>query len=378
MGSRADTAVSERARALHQDSIVLDAHNDSVQRILIDGVDLGVRSDAGQADLPRFREGGLNVQVFAVWVDTVYLPYHAVRRTMQQLDALHDFLETYPDQVELARTASDARRIVANGKLAAFVAIEGGDAIQCDLGVLRMYHRMGASSMTLTHSRTTDWADSSTDEARWNGLNDLGREVIRELDRLHMVVDVSHVSDATVRDVLETTSSPIVASHSSCRALSDHPRNLSDEMLEAIADNGGVIGMNFYCEFTDQAYHDKMKARHVDLLGELNRPPEIPPEQLDDFAAERLRTFFKDRLPRPPFERILEHIDHAVEVAGIDHVGLGADMDATDIPMPEGMDDVTDYPKITEGLLERGYAEGDVSKILGGNFLRVYEQVIES
>jgi membrane dipeptidase len=353
---------------------VFDAHGDSLQRVLIDGADLG-RFPRGQADLPRWKAGGFGAQVFAVWVDTVYVPHHAVKRALQQIDAFHSFLDKYPKRVALARTGSDIRRIMRSGRLAALLSIEGGDAIQKDLGVLRLYHRLGASSMTLTHSRTTDWADSSTDTPRWGGLNDLGREVIREMNRLRMIVDVSHVSDDTIRAVLEVSRQPIIASHSSCKALCSHPRNLSDELLKAIAKKGGVIGMNFYAEFLDQHYHDGMKAKHRDLLGALNKPPQVAPEELDSVAAERLRVFFNDRLPSPPFERILDHIDHAVKVAGIDHVGIGADLDSGPIPLPEGFNDVGDYQKVARGMRDRGYSERDVKKVMGGNFLRVFEKV---
>jgi len=230
--------VSARARQVHERALVWDAHMDSLQRVLIEGVDLGQKGDA-QADLVRWKEGGVDVQVFAVWVDTVYGKYHAARRSLQQIDAFHRLLDKYPDRIELARTGDDIRRIVSGGKLAALLAIEGGLSIQNDLALLRTYRRLGATSMTLTHSATIDWADSSTDRARWHGLNDVGRDVIREMNRLHMVVDVSHVSDETVRDVLEVSTDPIIASHSSVRALCNHPRNLPDALIRAIADAGG-------------------------------------------------------------------------------------------------------------------------------------------
>ncbi|MBI4499612.1 MAG: membrane dipeptidase [Gemmatimonadetes bacterium] len=354
---------------------VFDAHGDSLQRVLVDGADLG-RFPRGQADLPRWKRGGFGAQVFAVWVDTLYLPDHAVRRALQQFDAMYSLLERYPKKIALARTASQIRSVARSGRLAALISIEGGDAIQKDLGILRMYHRLGATSMTLTHSRTTDWCDSATDAPRWGGLNDFGREVVAEMNRLRMVVDVSHISDQAVRAALETGKQPVIASHSSCRALCSHPRNLPDELLLAIARSGGVIGINFYSEFLDQAYHEEMKARHKDLLVGLNTPPKLPPEELDRAAANRLRTFFGEKLPRPPFERILQHIDHAVHVAGVDHVGIGADLDSADIPLPEGFDDVGDYPKLARALSQRGYSDRDVRKIMGANFLRVFEEVI--
>jgi len=376
MGSAAAVVpeVSARAREIHRRAVVWDAHMDSLQRVLIDGVDLGRKGDA-QADLVRWQEGGVDVQVFAVWVDTVYGKHHAARRSLQQIDAFHTLLETYPDRIELARTADDIRRIVGLGKLAALLAIEGGLSIQNDLSLLRTYHRLGATSMTLTHSATIDWADSSTDTARWGGLNDLGREVIREMNRLRMVVDVSHVSDDTVRAVLDVSSAPIIASHSSVRALCDHPRNLPDTLIRSIADAGGVIGINFYAGFLCQQYNERFKAAHKDLLKALNEPHDLAPDELDEFAANRIRTFWGVSLPRPAFDRIAEHIDYIVQLAGVDHVGIGSDLDSGPIPTPEGLDTVSDYPRITEALLKRGYATRDIEQILGGNFLRVFEAV---
>jgi membrane dipeptidase len=366
--------VSTRARELHQRALVWDAHMDSLQRVLIDGVDLG-RKGSAQADLVRWKEGGVNVQVFAVWVDTVYGPHHAARRALQQVDAFHRVVEQYPERIELARTPADIRRIVENGKLAALLAIEGGLAIQDDLALLRTYHRLGATSMTLTHSASIGWADSSTDVARWGGLNDFGRDVIREMNRLGMVVDVSHVSDDTARDVLDVTSAPIIASHSSVRALCNHPRNLSDDLIRAIAGVGGVIGINFYAAFLSQEYNDRFTAQHRDLLRELNEPQDVAPEALDAFAANRLRSFWPPPLPRPAFEHIIAHIDYIARLVGPDHVGIGSDLDFGPIPTPEGLDTVSDYPRITEALLQRGYGEGDIEKILGRNFLRVFEAV---
>ena len=353
---------------------VVDFHGDSLQRVLVDGADLA-RFPAGQADLPRWKKGGFGAQVFAVWVDALYVPHHAVRRALQQFDALYALLERYPGRIALARTATQVRSIARSGRLAALISIESGDAIQNDLRVLRMYHRMGATSMTLTHSRTTDWADSSTDTPRWGGINQFGTDVIGEMNRLGMLVDVSHVSDQAVRAALQASAQPIIASHSSCRSLCSHPRNLPDDVLRAIAESGGVVGINFYAEFLDQAYHDEMKARHMDLLGGLNQPRQVPVEDLDRVAADRLRHFFSEKLPRPPFERILEHIEHAVDIAGIDHVGLGGDLDSADIPLPHGLDDVSHYPRIAQGLKKRGYRDRDVRKIMGGNFLRVLADV---
>lgn len=364
--------LERRAAELHRRALVIDTHMDTLQRVLIQGADLGVRSTSGQSDLPRLKAGGVDAQFFAVWPDPMYAPHHAARRTLQLIDAVYGVLNKYPDRIELARNAADIERIAASGKLAALMGIEGGHAIQNDLALLRMFHRLGVSYMTLTHSNTNDWADSSTDKARWGGLNDFGRQVVREMNRLGMLVDVSHVSEDAVMDVLEVTTKPVIASHSSCLALCNHPRNLSDKALKAIAKNGGVIGINFFSGFVDQKYLDAMNAMQNDILATINEKKQIPPEDLDRVAAERLKLLDDPGIPRPPFARLLDHIDHAVKIAGIDHVGIGSDLDM--IPTPEGMNDVSDMPKITKGLLERGYQEADIRKILGGNFLRVLRQ----
>ena len=331
-----------------------------------------------RCDLPRFREGGVNAQVFAVWVDTIFLPDHAIRRGVQQVGAFYTLTQRHPDEMELARTAGDVTRIVSEGKLAALLSIEGGDAIENEIEALRMFHRLGASSMTLCHSRTTDWVDSSTDTPRWNGLNEFGRGVIEEMNRLGMVVDVSHTSDQAVRDTLAVSEHPVVATHSSCRALCDHPRNLSDVLIEAIAASGGMIGINFYSGFLSQSYLDELRARYPDPLSALNEKTAVDPRDLDRVARDRLYALAKHDVPRPPFAPLLDHIDHAVSVVGADHVGLGSDLDVPYLSTPEGFDDVTAFPLITAGLLERGYADADLEKIMGGNWMRVFGEVTGS
>ncbi|MGE0554934.1 MAG: dipeptidase [Gemmatimonadales bacterium] len=364
--------ISERARALHQRTMVWDAHCDSLQRVIVDDVDLGL-AGSGQCDLPAWKAGGVKAQVFAVWVDTIYAPDHAARRAFEQIAAFHQFLGRYPDRVGLALTGGDVRRLASEGKLAAMLALEGGVAIQNDLGLLGSYARRGATSMTLTHSASLDWVDSSTDVARSNGLSAFGREVIAEMNRLRMIVDLSHVSDAVIEQVTELSTAPVIASHSSAKALCNHPRNLTDRLARAIADTGGVVGVNFVNEIIDQACHDRNAGGGV--LHALNQPTHYRADQLDRVAAERIRGFFMDQTHRPPFERIVEHILHLVNVAGADHVGLGADMDACRIPLPEGFDGARDYPKITEALCGSGLSDDQIEKILGGNFLRVFEAV---
>lgn len=369
--------VAARARALHQRALVWDCHMDTLQAAVVEDADLG-RPSARWHHLAQWRRGGIRAQVFAIWVDTIYAPHHAARRALQQVDAFHTLCERYPDWIEPARTAADVRRIVKSGKLAGLLALEGGLAIQNDLALLRTFHRLGVSSMTLTHSNTIDWVDSSTDRARWNGLSEFGRQVVAELNRLGMVVDVSHVSDAAVRDVLAASAHPVIASHSCARALCEHPRNLPDDLLRAIAKRGGVIGVNFYAAFLDRITWDATVAAHGDLLARLNAPSAVPAEELDQRARERLLDFFSARVPVPPADRLIDHLVYMVDVAGEDHVGLGSDLGSFGIPTPVGLATPEDFPAVTEGLLRRGLREETVEKVLGRNFLRVWETVTRS
>jgi membrane dipeptidase len=362
------------AAAVHAEARVWDAHADSLLRALVEGYDLGAASP-GHTDLDRWRAGGVDVQVLALWVDTIFLPDHGVRRALQQADVLFSLAERHPDRVALARTAAEVRRITDDGRLAALLALEGGAAIQHDLAMLRMFHRLGVTSMTLTHSASTTWADSSTDGPRWRGLNDFGRGVIREMNRMGMVVDVSHVSDDCVADVLATSRAPVIASHSCCRALCDHPRNLNDALLRDIAAAGGVVGINFYPAFLDGRAAAAMAGTSGDLLRLLNEPVDVAADRLDALATERHFGFFASTgLPAVPLERVLDHVDHAVAVMGVDHVGFGSDFDGINAT-PVGLADVADFPRLTEGLLARGYSTADARAILGGNFLRVMEEV---
>src|ERR1700674_93279 len=266
-------------------TIGIDTHLDVAQRVLIEGVDLANRLNDGQVDIPRLREGGMNAPFFALWVPTFYKGTEAVRRTLDLRDAMQTLLDKHPEQIELATSAADIERIAKTGKIAAVLTLEGGHQIADDLAVLRMYQRMGIRAMTLTHFRNTNWADSSTDQPVHNGLTDFGKQVVREMNRLGMIVDISHVSDKTFYDTLAVTSKPVIASHSSCRALSDFPRNMTDDMLRALARNGGVIGINFAGGFLSQKDADEYKKRILDRIA-VQRSGTAT--QLDAFAKEEL------------------------------------------------------------------------------------------
>ncbi|MGD2153113.1 MAG: dipeptidase [Gemmatimonadales bacterium] len=364
----------ERIDQLHREALVWDSHNDLSYRILYERLDIGQRLPAGHVDIPRLEEGGVDVQTVALFVQNFLYPEGGARQAHQLLAATLAAIEQHSDRVELARTGSDVERIVAAGKIAIPISIEGGHAIENSLANLREFHRLGVSSMTLTHNVTHDWADSGADEPRWGGLNELGREVVREMNRLGMVIDISHVSDETFFAVIETSEDPVIASHSGVRALNPHRRNMSDEMLRALAENGGVIGIVFVLNYLTPEYLEAMNE-----LWAVGRPWHrlVPPiEDLElRIAVEHLnagRDWPLESLPT--IEDVLDHIDHAVEIAGIDHVGLGADMYPR-TPSPVGIRGAQDYPNITRGLKQRGYSDEDVRKIMGANFLRVWKQV---
>jgi membrane dipeptidase len=335
------------------------------------GEDLGKRWDVGHVDIPRLREGGTHAPFFALWVPVYFPGAEAVRRTLDLRDAMQSMLDAHQDEMELATTAFDIRRIVKAGKIAVFLTVEGGHTIDDDLRVLRMYYQLGVRSMTLTHSRNNNWADSATDQPVHNGLTDFGKEVVREMNRLGMLVDVSHVADKTFYDAIEVTSKPVICSHSSMRALSPVPRNVTDEMLRALAKNRGVVGISFGEGFVNPKDAEALES----AIKTETTAPLLTGRALDDYAAEDVRTLFGHRVKvAATVEDVANHIDHAVKVAGIDHVGIGSDFDGVSGP-PNGLDDVSKMPALIEVLLERGYTERDVKKILGENYLRVIREV---
>ncbi len=361
-----------RARQLATQYIGVDSHIDTIQRELILHEDLAQRATHGHADLPRLREGGVRAPFFALWVPTYYKGAEAVRRTLDLRDAMQRLLDEHPDQVELAQSAADIERIAHAGKIAAVLSAEGGHQIDNDLGVLREYRRRGVLSMTLTHFRNNDWADSSTDTPAHNGLTDFGKQVVREMNRLGMIVDVSHVSDKTFFDALAVTTKPVIVSHSSCRALSDIPRNVTDDMLRALAKNGGVIGINFGEGFLNPKDAETLK-KAINAIS--FQVPDLTGKALDDYAAEELK---RDMAPAKgiaaTIDDVVAHVDHAVKVAGIDHVGIGSDFDGISAP-PKGLEEISKMPYLAAALLKKGYSADDVKKIMGGNTLRVIRVV---
>jgi membrane dipeptidase len=366
-------SISERARKLHFSSIVVDTHDDTTQRFLDGKFDLGARSDTGSIDIPRMREGNLSAIFFSIWMPSKITGHEAVDRALVQIDAVREQVRKHPNDLVLATTAADIREARKQGKIAALMGVEGGHMINSDLGVLRSYAALGVRYMTLTHSGNCEWADSSTDKPVHNGLTDFGKDVVREMNRLGVMVDVSHVSDKTFYDALEVSKAPLIASHSSCRAICDAPRNMTDQMMKDLAAKGGVVQITYHVGFLSQEFRDTEKAKpelEKAISAEMHqRCGENEGCRLivgDQVTREYVE---KGELPRVDWTKIIEHIEHAVKVAGIDHVGLGSDFDGA--MMPFGMEDATKLPLITEALLRKGYSEGDVKKILGENTLRV-------
>jgi len=363
---------AERARRIHASLIGVDSHIDTLQRVLNGNEDISRRLSRGHVDLPRLKEAGMVAPFFALWVPTFYKGSEAVRRTLELRDAMQSLLDAHADQIELATTAADVERIAGLGKIAAVLTLEGGHQIADDLAVLRVYHRLGIRSMTLTHFRNNNWADASTDRPRHNGLTDFGREVVREMNRLGMIVDISHVSDKTFYDTLAVTSKPVIASHSSCRALSDVPRNMTDDMIRALAKNGGVIGINFGAGFVSEKDAGALRQRIGQAVA---TEPDLVGRALDEFArTDYLKEYGEMKPAAATLDDAVAHVVHAVKVAGIDHVGIGSDWDGINM-VPTGLEDVSKMPALTAKLLERGFSEEDVRKILGGNLLRVLREV---
>ena len=376
--SVSDVQVSARAKRLHDRAIVVDTHDDTPQRLLFDKTfNIGMRNKDGHVDIPRMREGGLDALFFSIWVPSQVTGPPAVKRALDLIDSVREAVRTHPNDLMLANTAADVRRAAAEHKIAALMGMEGGHIIDDDLAVLRVYAALGVRYLTLTHFLNNNWADSSTDKPAHNGLTAFGKDVVRELNRLGVIVDVSHVSDKTFYDVLEVTKAPVMASHSSSRAISNHPRNMTDDMMRALAKNGGVVMINYAAAFLSEEFRvasEKKSGNIVAAMAAMSKKCGGN-EACTIMENERIEheAMMKGELPKAMWDKIVEHIDHAVKVAGVDHVGLGSDFDGATMPL--GMEDVSKLPKITDALLKKGYSEPDIEKILGGNILRVMEQV---
>ena len=365
--------LSTRARKVHFSSIVVDTHDDTTQRFLDGDFDLAPRNASGSIDIPRMKQGGLGAIFFSVWIPSKIKGPEAVKRALEQIDAVREQVRKHSDDLALATTTAEIREARKQGKIAALLGVEGGHMINSDLAVLRSYAALGVRYMTLTHSGNAEWADASTDKAVHHGLSDFGKDVVREMNRLGMMVDVSHVSDKAFYDALQVSAAPLIASHSSCRAICEAARNMTDDMIQALAAKGGVIQINYHVGFLSQEFRSAEKAHpewEQAIAAEVQkRCGDKEGCQLIEGDKITREYVLQGKLPRVDWTKIVEHIDHAVKVAGVDHVGLGSDFDGAN--MPFGMEDVTKLPRITEALLRKGYSESDVRKILGENTLRL-------
>jgi membrane dipeptidase len=375
------TAQANDAHAIHLRAIAIDMHADTPQRLLDEDVDLSQRLSDGHFDSVRAREGGLDAQFFSIWVEPQLFGGGgptAMKRADDQIAAVRALAERHPETWQFATSAADIRRIASANKLAALAGLEGGYAIDEKLENVERYYKLGVRYMSPAWTESLSWAGSSGDEAgKTRGLNDFGRAVVREMNRLGMMVDVSHVSDKTFWDIVNTSSKPVIATHSGCRAIANVPRNLTDDMIQAIAKTGGVVNVIFYPEHLEPGWSEKKRKVDNEIAAEVQRASEA---EKGDAAHKKLardrvrREEFARRLPAVKLSRLVDHIDHVVKLVGIDHVGIGSDFDGVQSTLSD-LADISQLPNLTDELLRRGYSESDVDKILGGNMLRVMEEV---
>jgi membrane dipeptidase len=376
--------------AVHRSALVIDTHADTPQRFLDENYDLASPLGDGNLNLDSARKGNLGAEFFSIWVEPSLYKDHYARRTLELIDAVKQQAARHADRMMFVATPEGIEVAHREHKLAALMGIEGGHSIENSLALLRQYYALGVRYMTLTWSNSTDWADSSGDIDNTSiphtkeGLTEFGKDVVFEMNKLGMMVDISHVSDKTFFRTLVITRAPVIASHSSARALCDAPRNMTDDMLRAVANSGGpgskggVVQVNFYSGFISQAYRDAQKAQKPEVdkaVQDLKDKAKADGKEITYEEIARVERQYADRIPRPPLSVLIDHIDHIAKVAGIDHVGLGSDFDGVEGQLPAGMDSVADLPKVTAALMDRGYSADDCRKILGGNLLRVFREV---
>ena len=370
-----DEKLWKKALDIHRKAIVVDTHNDILSMMTDDNYDLGV-SSVGKyhTDIARMKQGGLTAEFFSVYIDRSYTrDGGSARRTLDMIDYVYRAAERYPNDLMMAYSSADIGRAKKQNKIAALMGIEGGHAIEDSLMALRDFYRLGIRYMTLTHNNTNNWADACCDESRHNGLSDFGKEVVREMNRIGMLVDISHVSDKTMSDVLDVSTAPVIASHSSARALADRTRNIPDDLLRRISKNGGVVMVNFYPGFLDKNVVEASKERDARLKSQVDELRATYKDDSKRLGEELNKLLAANPLPATPLSVLIDHFDHIAKVAGIDHVGIGSDFDG--VPnLPVGMEDISKLPNITYELLKRGYSEKDDRKVLGGNFMRAFAQ----
>jgi membrane dipeptidase len=381
---------TQNPAGVHQSAIVIDTHADTPQRFVDEHFDLADPLGSGNLNLDSIHKGNLGAEFFSIWVEpTLYKGLYA-HRTLELIDAVKQQAARHPDQIQFVTSPEGIEQAHRNHKFAALMGIEGGHSIEDSIPLLREYYDLGVRYMTLTWSNSNNWADSSGDITDTSiphakeGLTEFGKDVVYEMNRLGMMVDISHVSDRTFFRTLIITRAPVIASHSAARALCDAPRNMTDDMLRAVANSGGpgskggVVQVNFYSGFLSQPYRDAQKALELEMkkaVQDLKDRYKAEGKEISYIDIDKVQRQFADRIPRPPFSVLIDHIDHIAKVAGVDHVGLGSDFDGVSGQLPEGLDSPADFPKITAALMERGYSAEDCRKILGGNLLRVFREV---
>jgi membrane dipeptidase len=383
--SASPAGVSAKALQIHNSATVIDTHADTPQRFLDGDFDIGSTDpqDKGHISLDKARAGNLGAEFFSIWVEPQTNQGHFAQHTLDLIDSVYQQAARHPDRMMMAYSAADIERAHREHKLAALMGIEGGHSIENDIRLLRNFYRIGVRYMTLSWSNTNEWADSSGDinnpeVQHHNGLTDFGKQVVLEMNRLGMMVDISHVADKTFWDTIATTKAPVIASHSSARALANHPRNLTDDMLRAVAKNSGVVQVNFYAGFDDPTFLEasQAQAKQRDAAIEVALAKKrAAGERVTYLDEDRVEAEWLAKIPRPPLASLIDQIDHIAKTAGIDNVGLGSDFDGVSGATPAGIDSAADLPKITQALLERGYSADDIRKILGGNLLRVFRDV---
>jgi len=369
-------------RAVHDSAIIIDTHADTPGRFVDENFDLAQDAGSGYLDFNKIKAGNLGAEFFSIWVEPKAFKGNEAKRALDMIDSVYEQARRHPDKMMTAYGTHDIIVAHKEHKLAALLGVEGGHAIEGDIRILRDYYRLGVRYMTLTWSNTNEIGDSSGDMddksiQHHGGLTPFGREVVAEMNRLGMMVDISHVADSTFYQALELSKAPVIASHSSSRALTNAPRNMTDDMLKALAAKNGIAQVNFYCAFVSQKYLDAAKQLRAQKDPDYEKVQELfikpqTPEVAKELAEAKAK--LAPKLPRPPLSDLIDHIDHMVKVAGVDHVGLGSDFDGIDCS-PQGLDSAADLPKITQALSQRGYTASDLDKILGGNLLRVFGQV---
>ena len=384
------TPKTQTSEVVHRSAIVIDTHADTPQRFVDENFDLDDPLGGGNFNLDSVRKGNLGAEFFSIWVDPVANKGQYARRTLILIDAVKQQVGKHSDKIMFVSTPDGIELAHREHKLAALMGIEGGHSIDDSIALLRQYYALGVRYMTLTWSNSNGWADSSGDTTDTSiphtkeGLNEFGKDVVYEMNRLGMMVDISHVSDRTFYRTLVITRAPVIASHSGARALCDSPRNMTDDMLRAVANSGGpnskggVVQVNFYSAFVSQSYKDALKVLKPEAdkaVQDLKSKYKAEGKEAPQAEIEKLQRQYADKIPRPPISALVDHIDHIAKVAGVDHVGLGSDFDGVGGQLPEGLDSPADLPKITAALMERGYSAADCRKILGGNLLRVFREV---